>query len=208
MAITNGYITLAELQAVAIPTNVSPTSAGNTKFEYTIEAASRLIDKYTGRRFYNVPETRYYTSDDIQVLETDDFTSVNALKTDTNGDGTYETTWNTTDYNLWPYNASLDGKPYMAIEVAEGSNYDFGIAYPKGVLLSANFGYVSGTQAATAAPDLIHQACLMISLRYLERKNTILGIAGNLQLGEKRVLIPDITLDPDIKTMLDGFRRF
>ena len=207
MTVTNGYITLTELRNAILPDNVPAISLADQRYERIIEAASRVIDHYCGRRFYGASETRYYTADNPDRLFIDDLTTVTTLQTDTGGDGTYETTWATTDYNLWPYNASADSKPYTAIETTAYGANDFPTSIRKGVKIVGVFGYVASTAAATGCPDEIHEACMIICNRYLMRKDTPLGISGNPTLGEQRVVIPRATLDPDVRDMLEPFRR-
>ena len=210
MTVTNGYITLAELRAAFVPAGVTGTG-GDTRYEKVIEAASREVEKYCHRRFYGLPETRYYSPNDYGVVEIDDLRTLTTLKTDDDGDGTYETTWQSGDYELsyaGNYNAALDDKPYTQIEAKQSGSQSFPVSVAKSVLVSGVFGYVAGLTAATSCPSLVHEATLLASMRFLARKDTPLGIAGNPVLGEQRVIIPSITLDPDIKAMLDPFKRW
>ena len=205
MTITNGYCTLAELRAkLSTP---AANTASDTQFEQLIEASSRWIDRYTGRRFYGAAETRYYTAQETGELDIDDLTSVTALKTDEDGDGTFETTWSATDYNLWPLNASLDGKPYTRIEISERAGREFPIIR-KGVLLQGVFGYVAGTTAATSCPDPVHDAALLLAERIYKRKDAPLGVAGGpVTLGQQPVRISSMANDPDIRDLLGPYRR-
>jgi hypothetical protein len=205
VTVTNGYCTLAEFRA-KLSLNAANT-ATDTQLEQIIEAASRWIDRYTARRFYGKAESRYYTAVDTQVLPVDDLTSITALKTDVDGDGVYETTWSATDYNLRPYNAALDGKPYTDIEVSENSNETFPVVIRKGVLVQGTFGYVASTNAATGCPDPVHDATLLLAERLFKRKDAILGIAGSVALGQQPVRIPSMTADPDISALLSPYRR-
>ena len=120
MAITNGYCTAAELKSWLGITDATD----DTILEVAIESVSRWIDDYCWRRFYKntEDETRYYTAPSSYYLHTDDIVSITTLKTDDDGDRTYETTWATTDYDLIPYNATVLGVPYTSIVVSpEGS---------------------------------------------------------------------------------------
>lgn len=205
MTVINGYCSLAEFRA-KLSLSVANT-ASDSQLEQIIEAASRWIDRYTARRFYGAAETRYYTAIDEQELLIDDLTSVTALKTDEDGDGTYETTWTTSDYNLRPYNALLDGKPYTAIEVSENGDETFPVTIRKGVQVQGVFGYVASTNALTGCPDPIHDATLLLAERIYKRKDAILGIAGNPALGQQPVRITSMTADPDITALLSPYRR-
>lgn len=205
MTISNGYCTLAELrEKLAFG---AANTASNTQLEQIIEAASRWIDRYTNRRFYGAAETRYYTAQEVGELNIDDLTSVTALKTDDDGDGTFETTWQASDYILWPLNALLDAKPYTVINTATVSNHTFPVAQKKAVLVQGVFGYVAGTNSVTSCPDPIHDATLLVSERIYKRKDAPLGVAGPLALGAQPVRITSLTADADIKDLLSPYRR-
>lgn len=211
MTISNGYITLAEAKAVIYPSNYTGTGA-DARIEKTIEAASREIERICGRRFYAVAETRYYTADDGYELTIDDLTGTPTVATDDNGDGTYETTWNASDYNLkhgQNYNASLDGKPYTQIEVSDSGTKNFPTNVSKGVRVYGSFGYIASTNANNC-PAPIHDACLITVHRLFKRHDIPLGVhgGGNSALGQTPVVIPRITLDPDVVDMLTPYMRF
>lgn len=208
MSITKGYATLAELREKLSLT--AANTAANTQLEQIIEASSRWIDRYCGRRFYGVPETRYYTADDGYEIQIDDLRGTPTIKTDDNGDGVYENTWAATDYNLKygeNYNAALDDKPYTQIEVSEGGTYAFPTNVKKGVLVYGTHGYVASTLSYSACPDPIHDAALLLSERIYKRKDAPLGVAGGSALGQVPVRVPSMSGDPDIKDLLDPYRR-
>lgn len=103
------YTTLANAKArIAIAT---ADTADDTIIEAVINAVSRAIDGYCGRRFYAVAETRYYTPARSDALLVDDLVSVTSLATDQDGDLVYETAWAAGDYVLYPYNAALESVP-------------------------------------------------------------------------------------------------
>ena len=206
MTITNGYATLAELRAKL--SFGATNTASDTQLEKLIETSSRALENVCGRRFYGVAETRYYTADDGHEIQVDDLTGTPTIKTDDDGDGTYETTWAGTDYNLKygnNYNAALDGKPFTQIEVSENGRYIFPVSIKKGVLVSSTFGYSSGTNSTTARPQPIGDATLLAAERIYKRKDTPLGIAGGALLGAMIVRAEDIRKDPEIMFMIDVY---
>ena len=205
MTITNGYCTLAEFRAKLAFS--AANTASDSQLEQIVEASSRWIDRYCNRRFYGAAETRYYTAQEVGELDIDDLTSVSALKTDEDGDGTFETTWQASDYILWPFNAALDAKPYTRIEISENGNETFPVAIRRGVLVQGVFGYVASTAAATGCPDPVHDAALLLSERIYKRKDAVLGIAGQAPLGQQPIRIPSMTADPDISALLGPYRR-
>lgn len=196
MTVTNGYCTVSELKSW----DGVPDTDGDAILETVINSVSRWIDDYTWRFFYSTSataeETRYYTADNGLYLYTDDIVSITTLKTDDDGDRTYETTWATADYDLIPYNASTLGIPYYRIEVSTTGDYTFP-RVRKGVEIVGVFGW-------SAVPPAIKQACLIQCARIFKRKNSPYGIAGTTQLGVLQ-LIPNI--DSDVKMVLDQFKR-
>lgn len=201
MSITNGYCTLAELRGW---TGISETShtADDTRLEMAVEAASRYIDKLTGRRFYvtTTDETRYYTASDEDRLSgrdgLDDIVSITTLKTDDDEDRTYSTTWAATDYDLLPYNASLDGGAYTRIETTPDGDYDFPTC-AKGVQIVGKFG-------RSTAPTVVKQATLILASYLFKQKDTPLGVQGSSETGTVYV-DPRVALL--IRQMLDGERK-
>lgn len=205
VTITNGYCDLAELkEKLGLST---ANTANDVQLGQGIEAASRWIERYTGRRFYGKAETRYYTAQEGVEVYVDDLTYVSELATDEDGDGTFETTWNATEYILWPYNADADGKPYTRVEM----NANSGKSFPgtrRGVRIAGTFGYVGTTASTSGCPDPIHDATLLLAERLYKRKDAPLGVmGGNLQLGQEMVHIPSVSSDPDIRDLLAPYRR-
>jgi hypothetical protein len=204
MAITNGYITLAKLKTVYLPAGVTASADDDAYYESVIEAASRTIEKHCKRRFYGVSEIRYYSTEDPYVCYIDDLRTLSQIALDVNRDNTYSVILAAADYYLWPYNAPANDAPYMAIEIADNAAHLFPTSQ-RGVKVTGVFGYQAG--ASTACPLPIADATLLLCLRYLERKNAPLGVAGNAQLGEQRVTIPSMSADPDIRDMLEPYTR-
>jgi hypothetical protein len=208
MTITNGYCTLVELKAWL---DIGDT-ADDSQLEVTIEAASRWIDAQTGRRFFTEADTRYYTATNPHYLYLDDVYRVDnapssfALTTDDNADGTYETTWATSDYILKPVNGSpFDAAgakaPYTSLEVnIHAGDYSLPVNVQNGVKIVADFGYSETT------PQNIKAACLMTSARLWKRKGAIFGIAGTAQLGVQAVQAV-IAKELDIMGLLQPYRK-
>jgi hypothetical protein len=170
----------------------------DVRLERIIEAVSRAIDDTTKRRFYAASETRYYTARVSNVLLIDDLLSVTTLKTDDDGDRTYDETWDTDDYDLAPYNAVLDGAPYTRIETTPQGGQRFpGTA--KGVEIVGSFGYSATT------PAQIREACILWSERVYQRRHAVFGVKGSTVLGEVRLRMP--APDPDVIQMLLPFLK-
>lgn len=197
MAPTNGYCTVAELKARLWPTGITDTN-DDAVFDQVITAVSREIDEHCHRRFYAATETRYFTAEWGDLLLVHDLISVTTLETDDDGDRTYEHTWATTDYDLGPDNAALDGKPYTKIYTAPNGNYAFPACIRKGVKIAGLWGY------ASTAPAAVKEACLLQSARMYKRRDAPFGVIGNAEFGQLQV-IP--RFDPDVLMLLAPFVR-
>ena len=116
-----------------------------------LEAASRAVDKYCHRVFYAFSGTRYYAGAGSKLfLGEDDVLSLTSLKTDEDGDGTFENTLTkNTDYFLLPLNLF----PKTRAELNPQGNYSgFGLGSIKGVQLVGLFGY-GDSKSATPYSD-------------------------------------------------------
>jgi hypothetical protein len=148
----NSYATLTELKAIL---SVSSTT-DDTVMRKTLEAASRAIETYCNRVFYSVSETRYF--DGANILWVPDLLSINAsgLKTDDDGDGTFETTFAITDYHLYGTGGdnAHNNYPKTRIEVNQNGNYSsFANGVKKGVQIAGVWGYGDGTTATPYVAD-------------------------------------------------------
>jgi len=119
-------------------------TAEDTRFRLLLEAASRLIDAYTNRFFYVKETTRYFDGGGAPLFLKDDLLSVTTLKTDDDGDATYENTFATTDYILYP----LNDYPKTIIKLTHDSDYgSFAGGIRKGIEIEGDFGYGDGESA-------------------------------------------------------------
>lgn len=191
MAITNGYTDLSTLKAHL---SISDTT-DDTRLERIVTAVSREIDNHCRRRFYAATQTRYYSPVRTCELIVDDLLSVTSLKTDEDGDRTYETTWAATDYDLEPANAQLESQPepYWLIRVTPTGRYSFP-CHGRAVEVAGSWGYASST------PPVVQEACLLQSARIFERSKSAFGIAGDPNIGTVRL---SAALDPDVKMLLE-----
>ncbi len=198
--VTNGYVTLTELKNhIQANGGGGFTAADDDNLSIAINAASRWIDRQKHTSFYARDETRYFTAKYGDLLYVDDLLSVTTLKTDDNADGTYETTWATTDYVLEPRNAALgsEPQPYRQIRYNVNGDYSFPVNVRDGVQIVGSWGY------ASSAPAAIKQATLLMAHRLWKRKDAIFGVAGTAALGITMVQAK-ITTDTDIMTLLDS----
>jgi hypothetical protein len=194
MAISNGYATLTEVKAALRITDTIDDSL----LEMAIESASRLIDAYCARSFYNAGTAfRYFVADTDWVTNIDDAISITEVATDTSADGTYDIIWQAGDYQLEPLNGRVDGLvvPYNAIRAID--SYTFPIWGGEGLVK------VTGTWGWNAVPTAIKQATIIQSSRIFKRLDSPLGVLSSPDLGFIRV---GSRLDPDVAQLVDSYR--
>jgi len=200
MAITNGYCTLAQVKAALRITD----STDDTLIEGSVEAASRLIDGYTLRNFYSVgTATRLFTAPDPLYCPIDDIAGTAiTIQTSTQADGTFDVTFATTDYQLEPLNANLDGIPWAFDRIRAVGDY----AFP---MVSASFGEqalvkVTAAFGWPAIPVAIVQATILHAARHFKRYDSPLGVAGFGDFGVVRV---SRFLDPDVQMLVEPYKK-
>ena len=90
------------------------------------ESIAREFDEHCGRTFRVYLATRYFTPHESRQLLLDaDLLAVTTLKSDEDGDRTYEVTWATTDYDLLPFNAAADQRPHWKLAITPDGKYSF-----------------------------------------------------------------------------------
>ena len=196
MAITNGYCTLAELKTALAITD----AVDDTPLEAAVNAASRMIDDYTGRFFYAdgttiAPVYRYYTPLNDYSIAVDDFSSISAIATDENLDQTYGTAWAATDYLVEPKNNVRRGWSYSRL-IAIG-RYIWPSGLPQSVRVYGAWGWLS-------TPSEVNMAALIQASRLFVRRQSPFGIAGSPDLGTVRL---SSRVDADVEALLRPFRK-
>lgn len=195
MAIVNGYCTLNEVKAALRISDATD----DTLLEKSIEGASRRIDGHTGRFFYQRAATiELYAKDIYSVFLQDDLYQVNTLKTDNDGNGTFETTWTlNTDYILQPTNVSLQERPYNRLTAVGGKTFPIMIQ-PQlpGVQVNGIWGW-------DEIPTDVREACVLLAMRGFARYNAALGVVGFADMA-----IQVRSVDPDVRDMISPYVRY
>jgi hypothetical protein len=170
----------------------------DAKLDRAITAASRAIDHYCRRQFGQTGGARTYDTTDRSLLEVDDVATVSAIKTDLDGDGVYETTWATTDWQVLPETPAFEPEPATLI-LAVGDKL-----FP--VRTSGRVGriQVTGTWGWPEVPAPVKQACLLAARRLVDRKDSPSGFQGFDDIGVIRISPRD---DPDAVRMLNPYRH-
>ena len=197
MPLTNAYATLAQVKAaLRIP---SADTVDDALLEMAIESGSRAIDGYANRSFFSSgTAVRVFTPNDSFVTEIDDLISLTTLKTMTDDDSTFDTTWAATDYQLEPLNGRADGltSPYTSIRAV--GDYLFSQFEQEATV------QVTGVWGWAATPIAVTQATVIQASRIYKRLDSPLGVAGFGDIGIMRV---SSRLDPDVAQLVDPLRR-
>ncbi len=148
------YATIADLKGVLGITSTTD----DTVMRKMLEAASRSIDRYCNRYFNTQTETKYL--DGAKTLWTPDLLTVTTLKTDEDGDGTFENTFQAAtapvDYLLYGAGGddALNVYPRIRIEInPEGDYGSFANGVKKGVEIAGVWGYGDGISATPYVSD-------------------------------------------------------
>ncbi len=189
------YVALSELK-----TALGISGSGDDDFlNLGIDAAEQAINDLCGRKFTadGSASARTYRAQSYLAV-TDDISTLTGLvvKTDTSADGTFDTTWASTDYQVEPLNNITKGRSVNNLR-AIGS-YTFPV-YGDGqvcVEVTARWGW-------PAVPDTVKQAALMLASRLYGRKASPMGVIGVGDFGPVRIS----RSDPDIAFLLMDYKR-
>jgi hypothetical protein len=195
MAITQGYASLAQVKAALRITD----SVDDALLDMAIESGSRAIDGYTNRSFSATgTATRVFIPNDYSVTEIDDLVSITTLKTKSDDDSGFDTTWAADDYQLEPLNARVDGLATSYTHIRAVGDYLFTQWNGEATV------EVTGTWGWSAVPMAVTQACVIQSSRIYKRLDSPLGVAGISDIGIMRV---SNQLDPDVAQLVGPYRR-
>lgn len=196
MALTNAYTTLA---AVKSALRINDTN-DDALLELAINNASRMIDGYCQREFYNAgTAARYFAPSDEFVCDVDDMAGTAiTVQTDPNANGAFDLTWTPTDYQLEPLNGKLAGTAWPFTRIRAVLNYWFP------VMNNLALVKVTGVWGWPAVPNQIEYATIMQAQRLFKRLDSPTGILGFGDMGAVRVARQ---LDPDVQEMCLPFRR-
>ena len=197
MAITNGYVTRAEVQN-ALGLGTATLVPDSEEIDQVITSVSRAIDDYCGRFFYSVAGTVTFTANDYLYLPIGDWSAVTSIKTDEDNDGTPEVTLTAgTDYRL-ATNKVVPGWPYTAIQITSFGSHTLPLGVTEGVEVIGTRGW-----GANAVPAPVTAGALLQVCRIHARRQSPYGVAGSPEGGIVRLLS---RLDPDVELMLRPYR--
>jgi hypothetical protein len=201
--INQGYATRNQVKA-ALRIGTADT-LDDDLIDNCVGAASRLIDGYCNRRFWQsgTAEARVFQAEDSFYCSIDDVAGTAlTLKTSSQADGTFDVTWKVSDYQLEPLNGNLDGLTWSYDKIRAVGDYLF-------PTVNANYGEQALVQVTAvfgwpSVPEPITQATIIQASRIFKRYDSPLGVAGFGDLGAIRV---SRFLDPDMAQLVEPYRR-
>ena len=201
--ITNGYATRNQVKA-ALRIGTADT-LDDDLIDNCVGAASRLIDGYCNRRFWQsgTAEARVFQAEDSFYCSIDDIAGTAlTLKSSTQADGTFDLTWSRSDYQLEPLNGNLDGLTWSYDKIRAVGDYLF-------PTVNANYGEQALVQVTAifgwpSVPEPVTQATIIQASRIFKRYDSPLGVVGFGDLGQIRV---SRYLDPDMAQLVEPYRR-
>lgn len=166
-------------------------------------SASRWVEQYCERVFWRsqseartfVPTGAY----SLDLPEFNDVVSVSAIATDATGDGTFETSWVSTDWQLLPYNTSgPEAKPYTSVKAVGTKTFPSSST----VLARDDRVQITGIWGWPAVPYAVREATLVLAADHYKLKDAPFGVAGFGEFGSIRV-----RANPRVASLLDPYRR-
>jgi len=170
-----------------------------------IETVSRWIDGHCQRFFGQTdPDVvRVFDTCDPCRVNVSDLLAVAAVKTDENGDGTFEVTWAAGDYQPLPLAqaGAPEPRPFTMLQAVAARR--FPVPYwgqeRRGRI------QVTGTWGWAAVPEPVEEACLIQASRVWMRRQSPQGVIGGFSdFGPVRV---SARLDPDVEDLLAYYRH-
>lgn len=197
----NEYASSAELKAAL---SMSSETFADAEITLALTAASRGIDGAARRRFWkdaDANQARVYTPTSAEWVAIDDLIALTSLKTDTDGDGTFENTWTlNTDFVLEPLNAAADSRPWTSVSRHPRGNYrELPVDLPRSVQVSGQFGW-------SAVPEAVKEATMILASKLLRRvREAPFGVV-TVGIDEPSAMRIART-DPDVRFLLADFTR-
>lgn len=166
-------------------------------------AASRAIEQHCNRFFYQTDsEARTFAACDPYKLKLgafNDLVSVSSLETDAAGDGTFETTWASSDYQLLPHNpgSAPETRPYTKIRAVGSRTFPV----PLSVAARHDRVQITGVWGWPAIPAAVTQAARILAGELFVMKDAPFGVAD---FGEQGLI--RVRENPRLMSLLSPYR--
>jgi hypothetical protein len=205
--LTDRLVTEGDLKEVLGIADADTTD--DNRLTVAADAATQMIQAYCNRHFVQQGSVsaRTLVASTPWMIEVDDISTATGLiiKTDEDADGTFETTWASTDYQLEPLNGKLGGQdwPYTRIRAIKAREFpfDYGQAL---VQVTARWGWANPADAALYIPQPVTEAALIQGVSVFKSAEAPLGIAGFGDIGIMRLRQ---AMHPVAMALLAPYRR-
>jgi hypothetical protein len=181
----------------------------STRWDHELHSAcftaSRWLDSYCDRYFWRTAssEVRTFVPEHRQHLVLpafNDLVSTTTLKSDDSGDGTFETTWATTDYQLHPLNPSAGPEQRPYTEIRAIGSYSFPLSY--GTSVRSDSVQITGAFGWPSVPWGIREAAKILAADTYKGKDLSFETGGE---GEFAIRAGDMRR---VRMYADRYRRY
>ncbi len=186
------YSSLTELKG-----SLGITSSTDDKVMLSaLEGATLEIEKYCQRKFNVEYATKYYAG--ANRLWVNDLLTVSTLKTDTDGNASFETVYTTSDYVLFP----LNEYPKTYIEPSDNSDYGAFTSGKKGVEIVGFWGYGDGESETPYTNQSTITASTASGATTINVVSTNLAIGQTWLIDNEQFYVKDLTTS--VATVVPG----
>jgi hypothetical protein len=196
MAIVNGYATADDIRAQMAD---SGEKLDQDRLDRAVSSASRAVDKYCKRRFWQDESitSRLYSASSSCELEVGDISTQDGLvvEVDYSGNGDW-TTLDSDSYHLEPLNAGADFEAYAWWTIVIDSGSGFRVSRKPLVRVTAQWGW-------SEIPEEVVEATILKAVSLFKRKDSPNGIEGFSDFGPVRIS----KNDPDYVALLGPFKK-
>lgn len=171
------YASLAALKARISPD--ATNTSHDAEFLDALLDVSREIENYCGRSFHTsaAASARLFYPTRWDMAKVHDFYTTTDLEiaVDHGNDGTYETVWSASDYQLEPLNGIVDGQvgwPFWRIRAVGNHRFPCVSSTSRAPLrVTARWGWA-------AVPDPVRDACLILAVESFKLPDSPFGVGG------------------------------
>lgn len=169
-----------------------------------VSAVEEQVHAFTGRPSFALAGSataRTFAADDYRLLRVHDIGSMTDLvvKVDEDGDGTFEVTLTSSEYQTEPANALARGKAIERLRIRSTSSRVWPISGgDRLVEVTARWGWPT-------VPDRVRQAVTIQAARLFKRADAPFGVVTSPDYGGGERLLAK--LDPDVEMLLVSLQR-
>lgn len=182
----------------------NPVDADDFELHMACFATSRAVEQYCERTFWRTSSgvARTFVPNDLYLLKLPvfcDLVSVDSLATDGGGDGTFETSWSASDYQLLPLNpdAAPETKPYDAVKPLVRT---WPVPYTR--LTRDDRIRITGVWGWPAVPYAVRQSALITAAEVFRSKSTF-----EAQMGYDEMATMVLRRNPIARDLLKPYRH-